>query len=334
MRSEHLKLTAIIAILLSLSLSGCFGEQVYTSTASVTQAYSDKVLKAADISHDGELTLFSDNDQICLWDNNLNTKRYCLQGLDAKLIELLGISHSKRYFYTSNRINVHLYELATGRLMSVWSAGDNIINDIAMAKNESAIILAFRSGQASIVSVHDKRINTFTPHRLDINTVAISSDGMKALTGSSDKQATLWHSKTGKVIQTYTHQTRVNHVALSQDAKLAFTLDAIKDRFFWQLSDTKPIATLATRIKFIEFNDSTFGNQNKWLLSASPKQTIQLWRVADGELLAQWQAYKHEQRYRSSVIAVEIISSNSMASITSDGVFQRWPIAITASPSL
>lgn len=310
-------------------LSACTKQPVYTSAASVTQHYSEKALKAADISHDGAISIFSDNEQVCVWDNISNQKKYCLQGLDAQLIELLGISHSKQYFYTSNRVNVHLYDLASGRLMRVWSAGDNIINDIAMANNENVIIFAFRSGQASVVSVQNNAINTFKPHRLDINTVAVSSDGMKAFTGSSDKQASLWHTQTGDLIETHEHQSRVNHVTLSPSADSAFTLDAIKDRFFWHIGNAQPQAELASHVKFIEFNDSQFVNHNKWLLSASPKQVIQLWRVKDGELLAQWQAYKHETRFRSSVLAVEMISPNHIASITSDGVFQQWPVAIT-----
>ncbi|OKY25218.1 MULTISPECIES: WD40 repeat domain-containing protein [Thalassotalea] len=317
-------------LLICVALSACTEQPVYTSLASVTQQYSEKVLKAADISTDGTITIVSDNEQVCVWDNIKDQKSYCLQGLDAKLIELLGISHSKRYFYTSNRVNVHLYDLATGRLVRVWSAGDNIINDIAMANNEKALIFAFRSGQASVVSVHSDVINTFKPHRLDINSIAISNDGMSAFTGSSDKYASLWHTKTGEILDSYTHQSRVNHVALSPTGKFAFTLDAIKDRFFWRINNPQPQAELGSLVKFIEFNDSQFVNHNKWLLSASPKQVIQLWRVKDGELLAQWQAYKHEQRFRSSVLAIEMINPNTIASMTSDGVYQQWPVAITS----
>ncbi|MDO6426071.1 hypothetical protein Q4489_03555 [Thalassotalea sp. 1_MG-2023] len=318
-----------LILLFCLTLNACTDQPVYTSAAMVTQHYSEAVLKAADISSDGTLSILSDNEQVCIWDNIKNQQNYCLQGLDAKLIELVGISHTKRYFYTSNRVNVHLYNLATGRLIRVWSAGDNIINDIAMTNNENTLIFAFRSGQASVVSVHSDVINTFKLHRLDINTVAASDDGTKALTGSSDKRANLWSIQTGELLESYHHQSRVNHVALSPTGKIAFTLDAIKDRYFWRTGNTQPQAELGSHVKFIEFNDSQIINHNKWLLSASPKQVIQLWRVSDGELIAQWQAYKHEQRFRSSVLAIEMINPNTIASITSDGVYQQWSVSIT-----
>lgn len=317
--------------LLSCLLFGCSEQTVYTSSAKVTQHYSKKVIKAADISIDGELTLWSDNQQVCLWHNINNVELFCLNGLEAQLIEILGISKSKRFFYTSNRINVHLYDLASKRLITVWSAGDNIINDIAMSDNESAIIFGFRSGQASVVSIEHNTINTFKPHRLDINSVAISADGMKAFTGSSDKFATLWNTKTGDAEISFAHQSRVNHVNLNKNGNIGYSLDAIRDRFFWLTNNTTPISALDTPIKFIEFNDSQFSQNGNWLLSGSPKQKLALWRVKDGALLAQWQAFKSDKRARSSILSVEFISNKLAASFTSDGVYQTWPIHLIES---
>lgn len=104
------------------------------------------MLKAADISDDGKYTLISNNKQVCLWNNQNNNKVYpCLSGLEAQLIKLVGIPSSQRYFYTSNRINVHLYDIQSGRLITVWTAGDNIINNIAMSADDSTMLFGFRS---------------------------------------------------------------------------------------------------------------------------------------------------------------------------------------------
>lgn len=319
----------IFAITTLILLPACSEQAVYTSQAQVTQRYTENIIKAADISDDGQFTLWSDNQVVCLWNNITNEEKYCLEGIEAQLIELLGISSSQRYFYTSNRVNVHLYNLNTGRLVAVWSAGDNIINDIAIANNDSTLVFGFRNGQASVVSVQSNQINTFKPHRLDINSVSISADGKKAFTGSSDKQAVLWNTQTGETVTSFTHQTRVNHVVLSLDAKTAYTLDAIRDRFFWQIGQQVPLSELNTPIKFIEFNDACFDQQNKWLLSGSPKQKLALWQVSNGAKLAEWQTFKTEQRDRASVLAVSIIDDNQVASFTSDGVYQTWPLNLS-----
>ena len=318
----------IIFLLLSVFiLSACSDSNIQTSLAMKQQFYSETLIKAADISDDGQYSLISDSQQVCLWDNQTNQKKYdCLQGLEAQLIELLGISKSKRYFYTSNRINVHLYDLTSGRLITVWTAGDNIINDIAMSDDESTLIFGFRSGQASVVSIKNNNITTFSPHRLDINSVSISADGTKAFTGSSDKTAVLWHTSNGKALQTFTHASRVNHVVMSTDAKVAFTLDAIKDRSFWLLKIGKKLSELASSIKFIEFNDASFAHNNQWLLTASPKQKLQLWQVKDGALLGEWHAFKHKDKYRASVLTIKLINPTELATISSDGVYEVWAI--------
>ena len=68
-------------------------------------------------------------------------------------------------------------------------------------------------------------------------------------------------------------------------------------------------------------------------LSGSPRQVLQLWRVADGALLAQWQS---SMRYgRASVLSVAINETNnevmehaksgkSIIASNSDGVLEQW----------
>jgi WD40 repeat protein len=317
----------IILLTAVVSLPACLSDKVKTSDAINTQHYSDKVLKAADISNDGTYSLISDNNQVCLWNNHSNKKAYpCLTGLEAQFIELLGISSSQRYFYTSNRVNVHWYDLDSGRLITVWTAGDNIINDISISADDSSLIFGFRSGQVSIASTTTTKISTFQIHELDINSVSLSSNGALALTGSSDKQAKIWQTNNGEIVHNFSHQSRVNHVSLSADGSKAFTLDAIQDHYFWQVSKGQKLAKLQSNIRFIAFNDSTFSFDNTLLFSASAKQKAQAWRTSDGELIAQWQAFKQEKRYRSSVLKITQINLSEVATITSDGVYQTWSL--------
>lgn len=306
---------------------GCSDSTLVENPALKTQHYAEKLLKAADISQDGRYSLISDNQQVCLWNNIENYKVYkCINGPDGKLIELVGIAKSNNYFYTSNRVNVHLYQLDTGKLVSVWSAGDNIINDMAMSADDSTMILGFRNGQVSVVSVHSPKIETFDIHRLDINSVSLSDDGQVAFTGSSDKTAKLWQTQDGNIIKTFQHNLRVNHVALSNDAKLAFSLDAVSDRFFWLLPSGQLFSELQSTVRFIEFNQSQFSPNKQWFLTGGPRQKLQLWRSTTGELYSRWTTFKPPENIRSSVLSVRFLNNDSVASLTSDGVYQTWQI--------
>jgi len=134
----------------------------------------------------------------------------------------------------------------------------------------------------------------------------------------------LWQSSTGKVIHSFKHRSRVNHLNISADGKTAFTIDAINDRKFWDLSKGREVSELATNIKFIEFNDSTFSSDNKWLLTGSPGRKVQLWQTADGALIAQWEI--KQMRQRASVLAVSFLDNDKVMSESSDGVLEVWPL--------
>jgi WD40 repeat protein len=284
-------------------------------------------INAAAISSDGLLSLIAEPEQVCLWENQQHQKTMpCITGGEAEHVELVGISKSKQYFFTSNQMTVRLYQLQTNkkaRLINEWYADNNIINDIAISANGETLLLGYRNGQAGIIEtkVADKKV--FQLHRLDINAVALSDDGKMAFTGSSDKTAVLWRTSNGESVSVYQHRTRVNHVDISEDGRLGFTIDSINDRAFWQLDNKNApeLSELQTSLKFLEINHSAFSDDQKLFLTGSPKQKIMLWRVSDGELIGQWQSAKIG---RSSVLQVTFAAKDRIAIITSDGNYQEF----------
>lgn len=318
----------IILIVLIL-LSACTPSQVETGPAIKTYRYSSSTIEAAAISRDGELSLIAEQSGICLWNNKTHKKMMrCITGEQAEHIELIGISASKQYFYTSNQMSVRLYRLlknSTATLVNEWYSDNNIINDIAISADGGTLVLGYRNGEASVVLQHSPTKQVFQQHRLDINTVALSSDGKLALTGSSDKVAQLWQTSDGKKLASLKHRTRVNHVDLSVDGDFAFTIDSINDRFISSVANTgmESVSELQTSLKFLEINDSAFSQDLRYFATASPKQKLMLWRVSDGELVGEWFA---EQIGRSSVLQVAFINEKLLAIITSDGNYQEFTI--------
>lgn len=309
-------------------LGGCGSSETYTAEALLTVRQSDSLVEISDISHDGKFTLIANDTSVCLW-NNVTQKLQlkCITGKAKDYIEIVKIAKNNQYFIISNRVSVRLYALITGKLIGEWSLQDHIINDIALSKNSDVILLGFRSGKASIINPFTKVMATYQKHKLDINSVSISDDGIHAFTGSSDKTAIYWNTVTGESTHVFKHLSRVNHVVMSGDKSIGFSIDAIKERMIWDLSTGTLISELDSHLRFIEFNDTQFSADKSLLISGSPRQTIQLWRMSDGKLLAQWAA-KHLKK-RSSVISVGF-KNNSVLSSTSDGVLQEWKIPSTS----
>jgi len=324
----------LILLIISLLISACSQQEVYSSIAISKSINSESIIAASALSDDGLLNVIVNNDGVCLWHNKQQSSEpKCLSAAHAQNIEIAQLSKNKAFLYLSNRVSVKKYEVNNFKIVGEWQVGDNIINDISTSKNGQLLLLGFRSGKASIIDTLTNKVTTYQKHRLDINTVSLSENGQIAFTGSSDKKALLWHTETGETTFEFKHATRVNHVDISADGLVGFSIDAVKDRKFWNLQTGELIANLDTYLKFIEVNDSVFSNEKRFFLTGSPRQVLQLWRVADGALLAQWQS--SVQYGRASVLSVAINEENdetmanaqnvkSIIASNSDGVLEQW----------
>ena len=324
----------LILVMLSLLTSACSQQEVFSSKAVSKSIHSKSILEAAALSGDGQLNVVVNNDGVCLWQNLWQSKQQasapkCLSAAHAQHIEIAQFSNNKQFLYLSNRVSVKKYAINNFQIVGEWQVDDNIINDLSVSKNGQMLLLGFRSGKASIIDTKTNKVTTYQKHRLDINAVSLSENGKVAFTGSSDKKAQLWHTSTGETLFEFNHATRVNHVDMSSDGLVGFSIDSVKDRKFWNLQTGQLIADLDTYLKFIEVNDSSFSDDKRLFLTGSPRQVLQLWRVADGALLAQWQS---SMEYgRASVLSVALNEEQSVKIIVatnSDGVVEQWDFPV------
>ncbi|MDO7084173.1 hypothetical protein WNY51_11495 [Pseudocolwellia sp. AS88] len=323
------KVRVIVTSLTILLLTSCDMTDVHTSSPTSSFPQTDSLVETSDISYDGKYTLTVDEERVCLWNNlTQNPQLPCLTGEARKYIEIVKVAKNNQYFITSNRVSVRLYSIQSGLLVGEWSLPDHIITDIALSKDSDVILLGFRSGKVSVINPFTKVMATYQKHKLDINSVSMSDDGLTAFTGSSDKTAKYWDVITGETIYSFNHMSRVNHVALSADQSIGFSIDGIKDKNIWNLQTGELISELDSHVRFMVFNDSEISADNSLLLTGSPKQTIQLWRLIDGKLIAEWQATHLKKR--ASVLSVAF-KGNSILSITSDGILEEWQLP---SPSI
>lgn len=305
-------------------LASCSGADIYSSKALSSIRQSTAVVETSDISYDGKYTLIADDKQICLWNNHTQKLQLkCLTGKDKDYIEIVKIAKNNEFFITSNHVSVRLYSIKTGLLVGEWSLPDHIINDVALSKDSDVILLGFRSGKVSVINPFTKAMATYQMHKLDINSVSISDDGLGAFTGASDKTAKYWDTLTGEVIHSFNHMSRVNHVTISADQSIGFSIDGIKDKNIWNLETGELISELDTIERFKVVYDAEISADNTLLLTGSPKQTVELWRLADGKLIAQWQTTHLKER--ASVLSVAF-KQKTVLSNTSDGILQEWQL--------
>ena len=323
--TNYLFITKVMTFFCAISLFSCSDQAVFKSESLTALSHSEVVTEASAISKDGRFHLVASEHAVCLWDQTqVESPPHCLKGYQAEYIELVDISENNQFYLTSNHVAVHLYSLVTHQLVGSWQIANDIINDLDISADGNKILLGLRTGQAVIIEVSSNKTTTFAQHRLTINSVSLSDDGNIAFTGSSDKKALLWHTETGENIHEFSHRSRVNHVSISSDGTKGFSLAAIKSRIFWDLTTGEKLAELGTSVRYFQFNDTRFSDDNSLLLTASPKQMIKLWRVMDGELLASWQS--KITIGRASVLGVAFVDQDKIATSNSDGLYEQWPL--------
>jgi WD40 repeat protein len=321
-------------LMVFLFASACSQQEVYNSAALSKVNHSKSPIEAAALSYDGELNVVVNTDSVCLWQNKQPTSTpKCLSAAHAKHIEIAHISKNNQFLFLSNRVSVKKYSINNLQIIGEWQVADNIINDISASKNGLLLLLGFRSGKASVIDTQTNKVTTYQKHRLDINAVSLSENGQIAFTGSSDKKAQLWNTSNGETVFEFDHASRVNHVDISADGLVGFSIDAVKDRKFWDLKTGKLIADLDTYLKFLEINDSVFSDDKRLFLTGSPRRVLQLWRVADGALVGQWESTAEYGRASVLSVAMNDVDKKSMANAksvksvvatNSDGVIEQW----------
>lgn len=162
-----------------------------------------------------------------------------------------------------------------------------------------------------------------------INSVALSPNGLYALSGSSDQSAYLWDTKTGQVIYKFQHHARVVMVALDPKGRYAFTADSKKSAIIWDLTTGRQVSVLDITGRQQIFTTAKFSNDGEMLITGSPNQKLSLWRVNTGEKLKQWLVTPRKNSRPASAVVYSASFINKDTQIVSEssaGLSEIWDV--------
>jgi WD40 repeat protein len=114
-----------------------------------------------------------------------------------------------------------------------------------------------------------------------VESVAISFDGRRALTGSIDKTAILWDIQTGQALQTLRgHVASVSSVDISTDGKRALTGSDDQTAVLWDTETARPLRALRGHREKI--GSVALSPNGRFALTGSDDQAAILWDVETG----------------------------------------------------
>jgi WD40 repeat protein len=143
----------------------------------------------------------------------------------------------------------------------------------------------FRPLTANLTPPGGPLIRTLTGHSESVTAVAITPDGLQAVSASEDETLKVWDLARGQELHTLTgHSNSVNAVAITPDGFQAVSASEDKTLKVWDLARGQELHTLTGHSRSVSAVAIT--PDGKQAVSASEDKTLKLWDLATGEVLA------------------------------------------------
>ena len=127
-------------------------------------------------------------------------------------------------------------------------------------------------------------LRTLVGHSDPVNGVAVSPDGRRAVSASSDHTLKVWDLETGEELRTLVgHTDQVNGVAVSPDGRHAVSASSDHTLKVWDLETGEELRTLAGHSNSV--NGVAVSPDGRHAVSASKDRTLKVWDLETGEEL-------------------------------------------------
>jgi WD40 repeat protein len=249
--------------------------------------------------------------------------RDCKWFEDDRVITLVG----RAVGYSSNDLRKDPRRIVgqlVGRLM--WSAAiDNNINNLRNRLIEQSYDFGWWCPiRRTMEQAGGACIRQLLGHTKEIYSVAYSSDGLSAVSGSKDKTIRLWNIESGETIKMFQgHMHGVTSVAFSSNNKQIISGSYDNTVHLWNIDSGKIVKILKTpQLSHTNYVTSVaFSANNKYIASGSKDNTLCLWNVDTGKIV------KISKSHIDQVTSVAFSSDNKLIiSGADDKTVHLWNI--------
>lgn len=284
---------------------------------------------SATLSEDGQYALISTaNNGVQLWSLTENSIKYhWIHGAtNSSNVFDTAIANNSAYAATLSSDSLALWDLATGQSVGWWTL-PSYAQSVAVANNGHALV-GLADGSVMSLKPNNQGLIQFLGHQEKVNSVAISDDGLVALSGGNDGQIRLWQTQTGQPLQQWQLSSRITKVALSGDGKLSFAGDITGNAAIWLSSTSESVSKLAIYRRQMNFSTARFVNKNTQILTGTPSKEVFLWQVSSGERIKRWQVQvtKNSQNRGAVVYSVTQPTPQTVSSVSSQGLLETWQL--------
>jgi serine/threonine protein kinase len=164
-------------------------------------------------------------------------------------------------------------------------------------------------------------IRLFEGHTGAVESVAVSRDGQRILSGGQDAKLRLWDLESGQLLQIMSgHRGVIYSLAFSADGSRALSAGGDNMARLWDLKTGQELLRFQRHTN--EVTSVAFSPDGRRALSASGDQTIRLWELENGQLVRQFNG--HTARVWSAVFSPD---GQYILSGSEDRSVRLWEVA-------
>ncbi|MBD2207657.1 hypothetical protein H6G15_34920, partial [Calothrix sp. FACHB-168] len=161
-------------------------------------------------------------------------------------------------------------------------------------------------------------IRTLSGHSDSVRAIAVTADGQRVISGSSDNTLKIWNLQTGaKLFTLKGHSSSVNAIAVTADGQRVISASDDKTLKVWNLQTGAELFTLKGHSNWVRAIAVTADGQR--VISASDDNTLKIWNLQTGAKLFTLKGHS------SSVNAIAVTADGQrVISASDDKTLKVW----------
>lgn len=322
--SDRLSIPVCITALSLICLLGC-SEPSVKVTANKQYRLSEQYILAGELSPGAKLTaLVTVDNKLTLWRNqDISTLRsWDLSQVDAAH---LTFSADQQFLALGSSTSLLLFDIASGDKQELWTTHGmpegTQIDAVAISETGTTVIAGLNHGGIVVIELDNQLAYRVEQNFGSVVEPVFVNGDRQLLFGSTKGKVMLMSLDTKEAIQLIETEHRITSL-VAQRGKL-FISDALAQQQIMEYTSNAQPLQLEYSDRWRWFRHGVFLEDQRYLVTSSPKSELSLWSTDNGTELARWQI--HRVRPGATTLALEKMDSGELVSLTSDGVLQVWP---------
>jgi len=260
--------------------------------------YVNKLLLTAD----GTKAIISWNGPVHVWNIVKKRRERILRGGQgwerAIYVFDMALSQTGKRLVVVNQRTINCWQLSDGvciysaKLEGARCAVISADGTFAYVGLQNGLIQIWPMTNHSSQIQNDSKSNSLAGHRDSVTALAISQDGRRLVSSSTDRTIRVWSVPTGECLHEFCgHDDEIWKVILTPDGQRAVCLgsDGIQ---IWNLLDGHCLKVLVTQKQRV--NDMVLTPNGKLLLTGDNDEMLRVWDVESGSCLRSFSGHKYD----------------------------------------